>query len=418
MKNPKYTTKSETDRVFNVFDTFTKDAENTKSSSTNQAEDFNEPVLTMSSIGNLGRFGNQLFQYAFLRICAEKSGAQVECPPWIGQNLFGHNDAPISKRLPPAIERRDVGGNLFDDVPEFIPYLEKLADAKSSRVGADAIAYGLVNVDLWGFFQVPTRFLKPHQEYFRSLFQPVSDLKSVLDDGLNLLRSKGKTIVGVHVRRGDFATVPLAGFTLVVPSQWYCEWLNGIWDELEDPVLFLCSDELDSVLPDFERFCPVTSRDLKVKLPERMQDLEVEFYIDFFMLSNCDVVVISNSIFSFVASMLNERGKMFVRPHWDFSTKFTAFDPWSSEPLLYLGGDRSNLSKTFGEALYVTYVTQGISGVLKFLFIYFPKSRIKSWSIRAYLGYQIQGFVGVIKSLLYTLGFRYVWKMSELIESK
>ena len=418
MTNPKYTTKSETDRVFNVFDTFTKDAENTKSSSTNQAEDFNEPVLTMSSIGNLGRFGNQLFQYAFLRICAEKSGAQVECPPWIGQNLFGHNDAPISKRLPPAIERRDVGGNLFDDVPEFIPYLEKLADAKSSRVGADAIAYGLVNVDLWGFFQVPTRFLKPHKEYFRSLFQPVSDLKSVLEDGLNVLRSKGKTIVGVHVRRGDFVTVPLAGFTLVVPSQWYCEWLDAIWDELEDPVLFLCSDELDSVLPDFERFCPVTSRDLKVKLPERMQDLEVEFYIDFFMLSNCDVVVISNSIFSFVASMLNERGKMFVRPHWDFSTKFTAFDPWSSEPLLYLGGDRSNLSKTFGEALYVTYVTQGISGVLKFLFIYFPKSRIKSWSIRAYLGYQIQGFVGVIKSLLYTLGFRYVWKMSELIESK
>ena len=62
----------------------------------------------MSSLGKLGRFGNQLFQYAFLRICAEKSGARVECPPWIGQTLFGHKDATISQQLPPAIERWEV----------------------------------------------------------------------------------------------------------------------------------------------------------------------------------------------------------------------------------------------------------------------------------------------------------------------
>jgi hypothetical protein len=398
-----------------VFQTFNKDAEDIKSSSAIHVASPNEPVLTMSSLGQLGRFGNQLFQYAFLRICAKNSGARVECPPWIGQTLFGHNEPPISKRLPPAIERRDVGENLFDDIPEFIPYLEKLASASSSRVGSEALVdHGLVNVDLWGFFQVPTRFLRPHKEYFRSLFQPVSDLKSPLEDGLNLLRSKGKTIVGIHIRRGDFITVPLAGFTFVVPSKWWCDWLDEIWGKLESPVLFLCSDELDSIIHDFDKFSPVTSRDLNVKLPERMKDLNVEFYIDFFMLSNCDVVGISNSIFSFTACMLNERGKMFVRPHWDLSTKFTVFDPWNREPLLYLGGEGSKLSKSFGDALHVTYATQGISGALKCACIYFPKSLIKRWAIRAYLGYQIKGFVGVVKSLLYTLGWRSVWKISAL----
>jgi hypothetical protein len=213
MENPKYTTKSETDRVFSVFETFKKDAEQIKSSSAEDTESPSQPVLTMSSLGQLGRFGNQLFQYAFLRICAQKSGAKVECPPWIGQTLFGHNDAPISKRLPPAVERRDTGESLFDFIPEFIPYIEKLAATKSSRVGSEALEHGLVNVDLWGFFQVNTRLLKPHKEYLRSLFQPVSDLKSALEDGLNLLRSKGKTIVGVHIRRGDFITLPLAGFS-------------------------------------------------------------------------------------------------------------------------------------------------------------------------------------------------------------
>jgi hypothetical protein len=401
MEDPQYTAKSETDRLISVFETFNKDAEDMKYSSANHPASPSEPVLTMTSIGKLGRFGNQLFQYAFLRICASKSGARVECPPWIGQTLFGHNDAPISKRLPPAIERREVGESLFDVIPEFIPYLEKLADASSLRVGSEALESGIANVDLWGFFQVHTRFIRPHKEYFRALFQPVGDLKVALEEGLNLLRSKGKTLIGIHIRRGDFITVPLAGFTFAVPSKWWCDWLDGIWGELENPVLFLCSDDLDSIVHDFDKFCPVTSRDLNVKLPERMKDLNVDFYIDFFMLINCDVVGISNSIFSFTAAMLNERGKMFVRPHWDFSTKFTAFDPWNSEPLLYIGGERPKFFKSFSDGLYVTYVTQGILGLLKFTFIYFPQSLIKRWALRAYLGYQIQGLVGVFKSFFY-----------------
>jgi hypothetical protein len=120
----KYTAKSEIERVFSIFETFKKDAEEIKSSPADNAPSNDEPVLTMSSIGQLGRFGNQLFQYAFLRICAQGSRARVECPPWIGQSLFGHQDAPIANRLPPAIEQKDNEEALFDVIPEFIPYLE------------------------------------------------------------------------------------------------------------------------------------------------------------------------------------------------------------------------------------------------------------------------------------------------------
>lgn len=410
MENSKYSTKSETERVFNVFDTFQKDAANTFSTSIDGAATSIEPVLTMSCLGQLGRFGNQLFQYAFLRICAEKSGSRVECPYWIGQTLFGHQDAPISQRLPPAIEHLDEGENLFDIIPEFIPYLEKIADAKSYCVGSEALESGLANVDIWGFFQFHTRLFAPYKEYFRSLFQPVKELKSPLEDGLNILRSQGKTIVGIHLRRGDYITEPQLGFTLAFPANWYCEWLNGIWDELDNPVLFLCSDDLDSILPEFKKFSPVTWKDLEVNLPESMQNLNIEFYIDFFILSNCDIVCNSNSNFSFVASMLNERGKLFVRPYWNFSTKFQIFDPWNSEPLLWIGDKKTKFFKTFFEILYVTYVTQGIIAMFKCIFIYLPKGRLKGWGIRAYLAYQIQGVIGVLKSFLYTLGWRFIWK--------
>lgn len=407
--NSNYTSTSETKRVFSIVDGFKKDADNSKFSLANEAQCDQQPLLTMSSIGQLGRFGNQLFQYAFLKICAKKTGAKIESPFWIGQTLFGHNDPPISKRLPPAIEFKDEGEHLFDVIPEFIPYLEKLADAKSFRIGSEVLETGLANVDLWGFFQFHTRYLKPHQQYFRLLFQPVSDLKLTLEDGLNILRSKGKTIIGIHIRRGDYIKEPQLGFTLVFPTKWYCQWLEEIWHQLENPVLLLCSDDLDSIIDDFGKFSPITAKDLNVKLPERIKDLDIEFYIDFFMLSNCDVVVTSNSNFSFVACMLNEHAKMFVRPHWDFSTKFVVFDPWDSQPLLWLGDQQSKFIKSLPDVLCITCATQGFWAMLKSLFIYIPQSLIKQWAIRAYLGYQVQGIFGVIKSLLYTLGWHSAW---------
>lgn len=390
----KYIAKSELERLSSVFGNLTKDAQITKVLSENDIVSNDSSVLTMSSIGQLGRFANQIFQYAFLRICAEKSGARVECPAWIGQTLFGHQDAPISKRLPPAIElKRDLEQGLFDVVPALIPYIEKLADAKSLRVGSDALDTGLVNVDLWGFFQFHTRYLKPHQQYFRSLFQPVDDLKLALDDGLKLLRSKCKTIVGIHLRRSDYLTAPRAGFTLVFPTKWYCEWLEGIWAELTDPVLLLCSDDLDSILDDFAKFSPVTTRDLNIQLPVGMEELD--FYTDFYMLSQCDVVCSSNSNFSFVACMLNQQAQMFVRPHWDFSSRFISFDPWDSDPILYIGKPPKFL-KSLPDIISTTYATQGMWEMLKSVFIYVPISVIKGWLLRAYLRYEINGIIGAI----------------------
>jgi protein subunit release factor A len=86
----KYTAKSELERLFSTFENLSKDAEITKALLAKDPNNDQQAVLTMSSIGKLGRFGNQLFQYAFLRICAERSGARIECPPWVGQALFGH----------------------------------------------------------------------------------------------------------------------------------------------------------------------------------------------------------------------------------------------------------------------------------------------------------------------------------------
>ncbi|AFZ05325.1 methyltransferase FkbM family [Oscillatoria nigro-viridis PCC 7112] len=260
-----------------------------------------KPVVTMSTLGKNGRFANQIFQYAFLKIYAKEHNLRVETPGWIGQDLFGHNDSQISQQLPVFVEQ---SSNIAE---------ARIPNAKTI----------LKAVDFWGYFQYHTKYYAPHKEYFCSLFKPVAEVEEKISETLASLRLRGKTIVGLHLRRGDYGY----GYFFIAPSEWYKAWLKGLWETLDEPILFIASDEPAKVSGDFIEYNPVTAKDLGVELPQ------AEFYLDFYLLSQCDIVAISNSSFSFAACMLNERGQLFMRP--DLSAKkLIAFDPWNSEPIL------------------------------------------------------------------------------------
>ena len=258
-------------------------------------------LITMSSLGTNGRFANQMFQYAFLKCYAQKHGLRVETPAWLGQKLFGFTDPAISRRLPEFRER----SNQFADA--LVPNATQ----------------PFRNVDFWGFFQYNTRYYAPQRDYFRSLFHPTPQVLAHVQRMLEKLRHRGKTIVGLHLRRGDYGYEHF----FVAPSAWYLEWLRSLWPTLEDPVLFIASDEPAKVLADFAEFNPVTAKELGPTLPG------ADFYPDFFLLSQCDALAISNSSFSFAAAMLNERAGIFARPHLP-TQKLIPFNPWNSETLL------------------------------------------------------------------------------------
>lgn len=257
-------------------------------------------VITMSTLGKNGRFANQIFQYAFLKIYAKEHNLRVETPPWIGQYLFGHSDPPISKQFPLVIEETNELSEAC------IPNCQEVFH----------------NVDFWGYFQYNTKYYAPHKEYFRSLFKPVPELERKMTAALERLRSRGKTVVGLHLRRGDYGYEHF----FVTPNQWYKEWLKGLWETLDDPVLFIASDEPEQVIGDFSEYKPITTQELEIELPK------AEFYPDFYLLSQCDVVAISNSSFSFAACLLNERSKFFFRPHRQ-TEKLIPFNPWNSESI-------------------------------------------------------------------------------------
>lgn len=46
----------------------------------------------MRLLGTNGRFGNQLLQYAFLRLYADGHGLSCQTADWIGRDLFDLDD--------------------------------------------------------------------------------------------------------------------------------------------------------------------------------------------------------------------------------------------------------------------------------------------------------------------------------------
>lgn len=139
-----------------------------------------KPIITMSTLGKNGRFANQIFQYNFLKIYAKEHDLRVETPTWIGQTLFGHNDPHISKQLPELRETTNI-----IEQGAIIPNTDEI----------------FKNVDFWGYFQYNTRYYAPHKDYFRSLCEPIPEIKATVELGLKKLRQKGKTIIGIHLRQ-------------------------------------------------------------------------------------------------------------------------------------------------------------------------------------------------------------------------
>ncbi len=359
-------------------------------------ENRRKPVVSMSTLGRFGRFGNQVLQYGFLRIVAKNNGHEPQCGDWAGETLFGHKDARPTTFLRPAAEAYDDQPTLFDAVPELLPHYESRARARSIRITPAAMTDCPPNVDLCGNFMFNTSLLKPYQHFFRSLYEPAPALRPALDDAVAKLRSRGKTIIGIQIRRGDFISSPLSSFTYIIPPEWWRKWLRRVWDESPDPVLFIAGDDIGAMEQSLREFRPVTAQQLDVPLPPPLD--QFPFILDHWLLRHCDVAGISNSSFGFTACMLNERGRAFYRLDPTKGSDFEPFDPWNAPPLLIVG--RLGTRKTFGEMVSLTCRTQGPAEVARAIAYRVPIARLRSWLFRTSLAFDTDGLGGATMTVL------------------
>lgn len=251
--------------------------------------------VQMRSLGQNGRFGNQLLQYGLVRLYASRHDLVAEFPDWIGRDLFDLDD-PFPTAILPTLE-------------------ESKADFFGSLAGRAGPVFA--ERDVSGYFCGSTEHWAAWKSQFRALFEPGSKVRALLDRATDKLRSRGKTIVAIHLRRGDFGY----GRFWVAPSSWYLAWLKSIWPNLERPVLYVASD-LPGCQAEFGEFDPWHAERLGVEIPG------AEFLIDHHMMRMADHLAISNSSFSFTAALLNRGAQSFLRPQ-PADRALAGFEPWS-----------------------------------------------------------------------------------------
>ena len=257
--------------------------------------------VQMSNLGANGRYGNQLLQYAFLRLYAQRHGLIAEAPEWIGRHVFGFAD-PLPSRARPVIN--ETSHDLF-----------------AALRGEVAVAPR--DCDLNGYFCADTSLWGPMAGDFRRLFAAaVPQIQRRLDSALARVHARGRNLVAIHLRRGDFGY----GRFWIAPAGWYLDWLRRLWRDISAPVLYIATDD-PRTAEAFGEFQPVLSRDLEVG-PDPLPLL-----LDHFLLAQASHLAISNSSFSFTAAMLNSNLQVAVRPDPD-SRRLVAFDPWASPVLL------------------------------------------------------------------------------------
>ena len=89
-------------------------------------------MIGFSMLGQYGRFGNQLFQYAFLRNMAQRLGVKFYCPDWLGDRCFELNDKEIRSSKPVHFDKYYLE-------PKGEPWYSE--DATAIKDGTDILGY-------------------------------------------------------------------------------------------------------------------------------------------------------------------------------------------------------------------------------------------------------------------------------------
>lgn len=280
-------------------------------------------LIAMSRLGTYGRFGNQLFQYAFLRTYAARYGLEVQTAPWVGEDLFNIAPRPVTAHLPAYEERCSNEHGIYKPFPP-------VGDEAAGR-------------DFCGYAQYHTSYYQPHRAFIRSYFRPRTTVRERLAPALIRLHAMGGTRIGIHIRRGDYGRL----IHYLTPVAWYKQWLAEHWQAFADPVLFIATEDRD-LAGEFAEYNPVLAEDLGVDLKaeplssytylhhdmKARDPHQMDFYPDFWLLQNCEVIVAGNSTFSFTAAMLNANLNGFWRSHLP-TQSFVRVDPWNAHPLTW-----------------------------------------------------------------------------------
>jgi len=285
-------------------------------------------TITMSRLGRYGRWANQILQHAFVQCYAKRYGIDYAVPAWVGNDIFGFQDPPITKSLPDRNERYYNDG-----------YCQRVLIPEQGEFH---------DHDFVGYGQVHTSWLLPFRGMLQGEHRPVPERTGCINSGIQEMRRHGKTVIGLQIRRSDYGH----GIQYRTPVRWYKQWLRENLGRFESPVLFVESEdrnlwelfgtEFGMVWTSERLGIPFATEEPRnydhcTHFPEDKRHASpsfTDFFTNWWILANCDVLLISNSTYGFTAGMFSTRPQETWRSNLPAQT-FIPFDPWWDNPMEY-----------------------------------------------------------------------------------
>lgn len=245
-------------------------------------------MISFNTLGNLGRLGNQMFQYASLKGIANNRNMEFSIPP---KSIFGHIDIAVKKSDATLYDCFDLI-NVNQNICNYPRVIE-------SSFSFDENLYNTCpsSVDLFGYFQTEKYFINIESE-IRKDFTFKDEIYNIAKETFTELFFD-KDVISLHVRRGDYV---LNSNHPVQSLEYYRQALSNFDDNI--PVIIFSDDPYwcnEQELFESDRFTISYGNDTK---------------IDLCLMTLCSYHIIANSSYSWWGSWLAKSKKTIAPQNW------------------------------------------------------------------------------------------------------
>jgi len=221
----------------------------------------------------MGQFGNQLFQYAYLRTMAHRLGVQFYCPSWVGDKIFRLHDKKERSHAPSGITKT------YNEPEENDGFLEEAFHLQDGT-------------DVCGFFQSEKYFDKDEAGLWFSFNERIIQIKEKFKH-IDFSQS-----VSLSLRIGDDYNARREKHPLY-PPVYYEKALDRVHHTKH---ILVFSDRPDRARKYFSKL-----RSENWLFMEGMNQNE-----DLYLMSQCHDNIITNSTFSWWGAWLNRHADKVV----------------------------------------------------------------------------------------------------------
>ena len=225
-------------------------------------------MISFQILGRYGRLGNQLYQYAFLRLSAQRLGVKFYCPAWVGDEIFELDDKTERAERPEGITKT------YSEPPYYFGFNKNALKIEDGT-------------DIKGFFQTEKYFDKAKVRRWYTFREEAIKKVKVKYQNIQFAKS-----TGLHLRFGDkIASSRQRAMYYVAPISYYRRALSRV--KYKENILIF-SDEIETA-----------SKHLKDLKGNVIYIEGNEPYEDLYLMTQCHDFVCSVSTINWWGAWLN-----------------------------------------------------------------------------------------------------------------